>query len=295
MILVPADRSSFSFRPDIEPVAIAEPDCVVRMETSAAHIERLFDAGPHWATLVNTREINAVTGPVFVSGAEPGDALAVEILEIETLDWGWNMWLPGFGLLGQQAKQPQLRRIPIHDDRVWLTGDVSVPLRPMIGCLGVAPAAGESSTLAPPYPWAGNYDLPQIRAGNTVLFPVQAPGALFSLGDLHAAMGSGEPTSVAIECSGAATIRLGLRKGLALSAPRIESPHRVYTVGISADRDYRVAAHLATDQMLKLLTHDAGYTIEDSYVIFSAAVDLELGGPAAAVVTASIDRNLVSI
>jgi amidase len=265
------------------------------METSAAHIERLFAAGQHWATIVNTREINAVTGPVYVTGAEPGDALAVEILEIETLDWGWNMWLPGFGLLGQRATLPQLRRISIRDDRVWLTSDVSVPPRPMIGCLGVAPATGESSTLAPPYPWAGNYDLPQICAGSTVLFPVQVPGALFSLGDLHAAMGTGEPTSVAIECSGAAVVRFGLRKGLELSAPRIETLERIYTIGISDRRDYSIAASLATDQMFRILVDEAGYSLEDSYVIFSAAVDLEFGGPAAAVVLSSISRDLVEI
>ena len=104
---------------------------------------------------------------------------------------------------------------------------VRLPLHPMIGCLGLAPAEGETSTLSPAMPWAGNYDLTQIAPGATVLFPAQVPGGLFSLGDLHAAMGEHEATFIAIECAGSATVRLDVRPGINLESPRIETagPH----------------------------------------------------------------------
>ncbi|MER3486350.1 MAG: hypothetical protein C4345_10620, partial [Chloroflexota bacterium] len=88
-------------------------------------------------------------------------------------------------------------------------------------------------------PWGGNYDLRQVEPGNTILFPAQVPGGLFSLGDLHAAMGMHEATFVSIECPGTATVRLGVRKGLTLETPRIEAPNRLYTIGLKAADDFQ--------------------------------------------------------
>lgn len=293
MLIVPPSHSQFDFDPAIEPVLRVRPGDVVRFETSAEPAERLFEAGRSWARSVNTRRINTVTGPVYVEGAEPGGALAVEILEVETLDWGWNMWLPGYGMLGQRAREPMLQRVPIHDGQVWLTDELSVPLAPMIGCLGLAPASGKVSTLAPVYPFAGNFDMVQMKPGNTVYFPIQTPGGLFSLGDLHAAMGVGESTSIAIECAGSATVRFDLRPDLELSMPRVASPERLYVIGIADNRDCADAARVAIREMYQLLTLEAGVPEGDAQLIVSAAVDLEFGGPASAIVLASVPLALI--
>lgn len=294
MRTVSAERYTFEFRPDVEPVLRVKPGEVVRFETSPAPAERLFAAGDGWLDALDTRRINAVTGPVYIEGVEPGDAVSVEVLEIETLDWGWNANIPGFGMLSDNVRQPLLRRLPIRDGLVWVNEALSVPVEPMIGCLGLAPARGATSTLAPPFPWAGNYDLKQIRPGSTILFPAQVRGGLFSLGDLHAAMGDGEATSVSIECAGAATVRLGMRKGPDLQMPRIETPERLYTIGLAERGNYPSARRHASDQMFNYLTEERRLTPEDAYILFSAAVDLSFGGPAGAVVLAGVPLDALA-
>jgi amidase len=296
MQIVRADQTAFSFRPDAAPVLrvpLGEP---VRFETSAAPVERLFAAGDDWLHSVELHAVNAVAGPVFLEGVAPGDAVAVEILDVEPGDWGFTAAIPGLGLLGHSPPAPMLRRVPIRDGRVILSDRLSVPVRPMVGCLGLAPASGESSTLRPPYPWGGNYDLSQVAAGSTILFPAQVPGGLFSLGDLHAAMGTGEATSVAIECAGAANVRFGVRPGLALATPRIETADRLYTVGLDAaatpppNGDYPAARRQAVTLMFAYLTEERGLAPDEAYALVSASVDLEFGGPAGAVVLASVPR-----
>lgn len=292
--VVPAERHTFSFRPDAEPALRARPGEIVRFETSTVPAERLFEAGDDWIKTIDTRRINAVTGPVYVEGVQPGDVVSIEILDIETAAWGWNASIPGFGLLSSNVPEPLLRRIPLVDGRAWISEALSVPIRPMIGCLGLAPAQGETSTLAPPFPWAGNYDLTQVSPGSTILFPAQVPGGLVSLGDLHAAMGEGEATSVSIECAGSATVRLNVRTGLELMMPRIETAERLYTVGLAERGDYVAARRHACDQMFAYLTEERRLTVEDAYILFSAAVDLSFGGPAGAVALASVPLDVLA-
>lgn len=300
MHVIRADRTTFAFRPDAEPVLRVEPGEVVQFETSPAPVERLFAAGERWIDALDINAINAVTGPVFVEGVEPGDAVSVEIVDVRPGDWGWCAAIPDFGLLGDKVTAPMLRRVPMRDGRALLSERLSVPMRPMIGCLGLAPASGESSTLHPPFPWGGNYDLLQVSPRNTILFPAQVSGGLFSLGDLHAAMGAAEVTYVSIECPGTATVRLGVRKGLRLTTPRIEAPDRVYTIGLDGGSDiatsgsFQIARKQATDLMLDYLTTERGLSFEDAYVVISACVDLEFGGPAGAVALASVPLSVLA-
>lgn len=288
--VVEASQTTFAFRPDAEPVLRVPPGEVVRFETSPAPVERLFAAGASWVEAIDTRAINAVSGPVSVEGAMPGDALTVEILAIEPYDWGWNAAVPNFGLLSGLLPEPLLERLPIRDGEVIVSDRVRIPLRPMIGCLGVAPASGETSTLGPAMPWAGNYDLTQMAVGATALFPVQAPGGLFSLGDLHAAMGENEPTAVAIECAGSATVRLSVRPGLRLETPRIETADRHYVLGLNQRRDYGAARQQAARLLYELLTQEEGLTPREAYIYLSARGDLTLGGPAGTIVVGSVPR-----
>jgi amidase len=160
----------------------------------------------------------------------------------------------------------------------------------MIGCLGLAPASGETSTLAPAMPWGGNYDLTQVCPGSTVLFPAQVAGGLFSLGDLHAAMGEHEATFVAIECVGAATVRLDVRPGLQLETPRIETSQRLYGIGLATRGDYFAARRQAARLLFEYLTNEEGLTPREASVLISAQGDLTLGGPAGTIVLGSVPR-----
>ena len=295
MHIVPASQTVFSFRPDAEPVLRVRPGEVVRFETSPEPVERLFAAGAEWTEVVDVRAINAVTGPVFIEGVMPGDGVSVEVLAIEPRDWGWNAAIPGFGLLDGLLPEPMLERLPIRNGEVIVSERVRLPLRPMIGCLGLAPPGkGETSTLSPAMPWAGNYDLTQIAAGATVLFPAQVPGGLFSLGDLHAAMGEHEATFVAIECAGSATVRLDLRPGMALETPRIETADRIFVIGLSPCGDYGAARLQAARLLYELLTREGALTPWEAYAIISARGDLTLGGPAGTIVLGSVPWPLTS-
>jgi amidase len=288
MKTVRADQTTSAFRPDVEPVLRVAPGEIVRFETSAAPVERLLAAGDRWLEQFDPAVFNAVSGPVFIEEVQPGDTVAVEILEIATADWSWTGFVPGYGALGQAAVAPFLRRLPIREGQVELASGRSVPLRPMIGCLGLAPATGASSTLAPPYPWGGNYDLSQVAPGTTILFPAQVAGGLFSLGDLHAAMGDGEGTAVAIECAGAATVRLSVRPGIRLMTPRLETSDRIYTVGLDADADYHRARKQALSLLFAYLTNERGLAGDEAITLIAGCGDLAFGGPAAAVVLASV-------
>jgi amidase len=186
-----------------------------------------------------------------------------------------------------------LERLPIQDGEVIVSDRVRLPLRPMIGCLGLAPAQGATSSLSPAMPWAGNYDLTQIAPGATVLFPAQVPGGLFSLGDLHAAMGEHEATFIAIECAGSATVRLDVRAGMVLETPRIETPDRIFVIGLSSCGDYSAARLQAARLLYELLTREAELTPREAYVVISARGDLTLGGPAGTIVLGSVPRAIV--
>jgi amidase len=293
MHIVPANQTVFSFRPDAEPVLRVRPGEIIRFETSPEPVERLFAAGADWTEVIDVRAINAVTGPVFIEGVMPGDAVSVEVLAIEPRDWGWNAAIQGFGLLDGLLPEPMLERLPIQDGEVIVSDRVRLPLRPMIGCLGLAPAQGATSSLSPAMPWAGNYDLTQIAPGATVLFPAQVPGGLFSLGDLHAAMGEHEATFIAIECAGSATVRLDVRAGMVLETPRIETPDRIFVIGLSSCGDYSAARLQAARLLYELLTVDAELTPREAYVVISARGDLTLGGPAGTIVLGSVPRAIV--
>lgn len=292
MHVVDASQTTFSFRPDVAPVLRVPPGEVVRFETSPAPVEKFFAAGDNWVAASDTRAINAISGPVFIEGVMPGDAVSVEILAIATADWAWNAFLPGFGPLDGLMPGPMLERLPIQDGKVIVSDRMRIPLRPMIGCLGLAPATGETSTLSPSMPWAGNYDLTQIRPGATVLFPAQVPGGLFSLGDLHAAMGENEAASIAIECAGSATVRLGIRRGLSLETPRIETADRRYVMGIAPRGEYLTARTQAARLLFELLTREGGLTPREAHISISARGDLTLGGPAGMIVLGSVPRVL---
>lgn len=288
MHVVDARQTAFAFRPDIAPALRIQPGEVVRIETSAAPVERLFAAGEDWLAAVDTRAINAVSGPVSIEGVKRGDAVSVEILSIETADWARNAFLPGFGPLDGLMPGPMLERLPIRNGEVVVTERLRIPLRPMIGCLGLAPASGETSTLAPAMPWAGNYDLTQVCPGSTILFPAQVEGGLFSLGDLHAAMGENEGASIALECVGSATVRLGVRPGLRLETPRIETADRRYVLGIAPRGDYLTARAQAVRLLFELLLHEGGLTPRETHIFLSARADVALGGPAGMIVVGSV-------
>lgn len=198
-------------------------------------------------TLSMVKGDNPLTGPFFVEGAEPGDTLAVKILDLQVDgDTGVGAFAPGFGALNETNYTPMLHT-PLPE-KIWfyhidhasntaafkaLDSDFSVkiPLHPFFGCIGVAPAEGEARSSVVPAEFGGNMDSPEASVGNTVYFPVNVKGGLFYIGDGHGAMGDGEIAGTAIEVPLKARVQLSVIKGRTIAWPQFEDDDAIMTVG----------------------------------------------------------------
>jgi amidase len=276
------DKRAFAFTPGVAPALEVEPGAVVTFETGSEAYERL--AAGEAVESIGLENFNAVTGPVAVRGAEPGDALAIDVLAV-TVRRAWSVWLPGFGGLGSRTEGIHVREIPLEDGVARIGDGLEVPVEPMIGCIGVAPTDGECSTLRPAYPWGGNMDLRELEAGATLYLPVQVAGALLSMGDLHAAMGAAEPTWVSLEASGQATLRIGLEKGVTLPFPRIRLDGATACLGMG--KTLEEAHQAALDHAFDFLLAE-GLDPFDAYAFASARVAMRFGGPASPIVLAVV-------
>jgi acetamidase/formamidase len=212
-----------------------------------------------------------LTGPVYVQGAEPGDALEVKVLSIDLpIDYGYNGCS---GFLPENCDRSVGSKI-IALDKKTMTAEIFpgivVPLRPFFGSMGVAPAPelGRVSS-NPPSRHAGNMDNKELVAGSTLWIPVFVPGALFEVGDGHAAQGDGEVDQTAIETSLRGRIQLTVRKGMNLMWPRAETATDYITMG--ADPDLTVATKIAIQEMVDFLASTKGLTKHQAYQVVSMA------------------------
>ncbi|KAH9916665.1 uncharacterized protein B0H18DRAFT_939165 [Fomitopsis serialis] len=176
--------------------------------------------------------LDQVNGPVHVDAAQPGDVLQVDVLAIApSVPWGWSAAIPGFGLLADAFPVPALKIWHLRDYEAgagyaWFDEPkgIRIPLRPFAGEMGVARAAPGPHSTIPPYTTGGNIDTRHVTAGSTLYLPVEVPGALFSMGDGHAAQGDGEVCGTAIETSVRATVRLTVIKDAARTSV-VKTPH----------------------------------------------------------------------
>jgi acetamidase/formamidase len=217
------------------------------------------------ATLDPAR-MDVLTGPIWVSGAKPGDTITVDILDITLGAWGWSGILPGLGLLSDQFPEPYLRGWHIEGDSVEVAPGHRFALKPMLGVIGVAPAEPGSFPATVPTNAGGNIDVKYVRAGSRISLPVLCEGALLSLGDTHALQGDGELSGTAIECEADVTIRIGLIPGGGLQAPvvttggptddPVESHHVFLGIGPDLFAAARAAASRAVDAVSAALRVD---------------------------------------
>ena len=230
---------------------------------------------------------NPNTGPFHIEGAEPGDTLVVKLIRVEPAnDFAVGIAGPGFGGLTQTRFTPMLDE-PIPA-RTWfyaidrkagtveysaLDSDftVKLPLRPFLGCLGVAPAADESrSTIVPGF-FGGNMDTPEVRPGTTVYLPVNVPGALLYLGDGHAAQGEGEIAGTAAEVAMNVTVVVDLIKDRAITIPRLEDDTYLMTAG--SIRPLEDAMRIASHELIEWIAADYGLSKLDAYELLSVAME----------------------
>jgi amidase len=215
--------------------------------------------------------INPATGPVYVEGAEKGDALKISIRSIEVAAWGTMVALPGNGVLGSLVSESSIKRLPVKNGAVQFTGAIELPLAPMIGVIGVAPEngavfCGESGA------HGGNMDNTRIAPGAVLYLPVYHPGALFALGDVHAVMGDGEIMVSGVETPARVTVFVELVKGAGLKMPMLENEDTCSA--IASDKDVEKAVFAASECMTRLLMKNLGLGFNDAGMLLSAAGNL---------------------
>jgi len=267
-----------------EPVLRIKPGDTVETWTENALGPEIRKPGD---TLRPGRRPNPNTGPFYIEGAAPGDTLAVRLLSIEPADeYAAGIIGPGFGGLTQTRYTPMLDQpIPF---RIWFyridkqartvefsaldsNHRVKLPLRPFLGCLGVAPANDEArSTIVPEF-FGGNMDTPEVRAGTTVYFPVNIAGGLLYLGDGHAAQGEGEIAGTAAEVTMNVTFKVDLIKGRRITTPRLEDDTYLMTAG--SYRPLEDAMRIASRELIQWMVDDYGLSPLDAYELLSVAME----------------------
>lgn len=219
-----------------------------------------------------------LTGPVAVTGAEPGDVLEVRIVDVQLRqDWGFNLIRPLGGTLQDDFTQERLLIIPIDRSArtCTLPFGVTLPLKPFFGIMGVAPpSAWGRITSVIPRAHGGNIDNKELGAGATLYLPVHVKGAMFSCGDGHGVQGDGEVCLTALETALTGTFELIVRKDLSLALPRAETASHLITMGFDPTLDR--AMEIALKQMIAWLGERHGFSAEDAYSLCSLIADFRV-------------------
>jgi acetamidase/formamidase len=228
---------------------------------------------------IDRNRIHALTGPIVVDGAEPGDVLEINVLDVAHKGWAWTSIIPGLGFLDQRFTDPFLFHWNLEAELTRSLAPAIIPLRPFCGVMGVAPAEHGAFKTRPPGPFGGNMDVRELSAGATLYLPVLNPGALFSCGDAHAAQGDGEVCINGMECPADIRLRFHLHKRQPLAAPIIESAARPGEDGpawivVESATDPLEAARAATSRMVDLLIDRWRFSAPHAYILCSVAMDL---------------------
>lgn len=296
----PAAPTVLTYRPDSEadpaslvytfggaaPIRSVTPGTVLQLWTEDCFAGRVRASTDRVSQVCDPRYLNPQTGPFHVEGAEPGDTLAVHFISIEpSRDWAVSSTVPLFGsltgtLTTATLQGPLPERTWVYEvDRVAreltfaaLDSDhrVRMPLDPMHGTVGVAPALGEVRSALTPDAHGGNMDTPEMRAGVTCYLGVNVPGAAFSLGDGHCRQGEGETCGVAVEAAMDTVVVVDLIKSVPCPWPRLESDNAIMTTGSA--KPLEDAFRIAQSQLVHWVAAETGMSVLDSYQLVSQGV-----------------------
>ncbi len=269
--VVPRDEVIWGFGPDLEPVLEVEPGAVVRFETNDCFTGQI-QTEDDLVSDIDFARVNSATGPVAVRGAEPGDSLVVELLEVSPGPRGFATIIPEFGQLIEEVRSPVTYVFDVEGETIHMNDRISFPLRPMVGVVGVATDGEEVAN-----GWAGrhggNLDDHLHRPGASLFFPVRQPGGLFAVGDMHASMGDGEICGTGVEIAGEVVARFNVLKGRQGGWPVTELQDAWVTHGTSGG-DLHEAIQAATEEAAKLLVDQWGFSVEEAFVFLSVACDV---------------------
>jgi acetamidase/formamidase len=278
-------RFHYVYGPYVDPVIEVEPGTVVTVETHDAFEGKITAESDVPSRILNFPYLNPQTGPIAVTGAEKGDALAVRILSIKPRGpqpVGTTCLIPEFGgLVGTghtallNAPLPEkVKKVRVDENGVYWSDRITLPYEPFIGTIGTSPEIEAISSLQPDY-YGGNMDLPDVGPGAIIYLPVNVKGALLYLGDCHAVQGDGELCGVALEMPATVEIQVDLIKGHTIAWPRLEN--EAFRMTIGSARPLEDAARIAYRELVRWVAHDAGMDEHEAYMLLTMCGKVRLG------------------
>lgn len=286
-----AEKHVKEFSPFNEPAYRIAPGELVRVETLCASSGSVRKS----ATAQTNEELYEktgwqlgmpMTGPIFVEGAEPGDALAIFIDEIDLDDYGWTVAQPGRGACGELITEAEVRVMRIDDGAIDFGFGLRLPVTPMIGAIGTAPI-DQAIGSGIPEAHGGNLDCTLIKPGSILYLPVNVSGALLGLGDLHAAQGDGEVGMAGLEANGSVVLRVEVVKEATMPLPLVDTGQIVSVLVSHSDLD--VAARRSVEEMAKWIAASTDLNINDANMLVSLAGDVRIAQIVDPLMTARMD------
>ena len=283
-----AREHHFGWDNSIQPKVIVSPGTSIEIQTLESSAMQL-NINSTVADLIalDFTKVNPVTGPIFIEGAEPGDAIKVTFEEFKPSGWGWTANIPGFGLLADQFTEPAIH-IWKYDANNPTTSDFhsggSVPLKPFVGTIGLALAEAGLHSVVPPRRVGGNLDIRDMSKGTELMLPVEVIGGLLSMGDTHAAQGDGEVCGTAIESPIDVLVKIELVKNANIQSPRFTTPGPVsrhldtkgYHVCTGVGPDLMIASRESVMRTIEFVSDRYKISTMDAYMLCSVAGDLRI-------------------
>ena len=281
------EKYSYLFSPNLPPIACVNPGDIVHAYTEDAYCGALKTMDDVPSKACETIEFfNPQTGPIYINGAEPGDTLVVNFQSIEfTRPYAVTAIITYFGGLQSTSATRMLQ--PPLEEKTWIWDlvdndtalyckeiDIKIPVASFCGTVATAPKLESISSTAPGY-FGGNMDVPDVKPGHKIYLPVNNPGALFYIGDCHAAQGQGEVTGAACEISAKCTLSFELIKGKSIPWPRVESDDKIMVIGSA--KPMEDAARIAYGGLIDWMVEDYGFDMFDAYMLCSQVAGLYVG------------------
>lgn len=272
MVELGDDSVIYAFGPEVPPVLTVPSGATVRIRTKDCFGNQVQTPEDELDE-IDWDRINPATGPIFVEGAVPGGVLKVAINSIELDGQTASCTGEGEGVCGDRFSAWSTKLCKIEDDHLIWNDKLSIPLKPMIGVIGVAPA-GQLVNCGTPGSHGGNMDNTAIGAGATLYFPVAAEGALFGLGDMHAVMGDGEVSVSGAEVAGWATVTLTALPELSVPDPFIQTATHFGVIASAESLD--AAADRAVHEMVDLLCDRTDIGADEAVMLLSLVADVQV-------------------
>lgn len=267
-----SSQSIFAFTPQMTPAYRVPCNQELTINTMDCFSNQL-DSGQTIGE-IDFNRVNPATGPFYIEGVEAGDILVVHIKHITLNDYGHVGVFKGFGLLNQQVQADEYLKFSVNNNHINFAGR-QLPTNPMIGVIGVATAEADGEVpTGIPGKHGGNMDTKDIRAGTTLYLQANCDGAMFAVGDFHAAMGDGELTGSGGEIAGAVTLSFDVIKAQTQTWPKLETEDEI--LFICSDADLTTACQIATNEMVNYIQSQTNLTWAQSYMLASLKVDMRI-------------------